>query len=151
MEFLLITGVPGSGKTTIGNYLQEKYGFLHLNIEEWSSWDQSLSKLRDFFLGNKIVEFIGEAEQINNKIVITWGFMPGDSDNTILELIRLGFKMIWFDGDRNAAREAFVKREDGSAQALEALEMQMKRINAMNLKQFNAAIIDTFDSLVSLI
>ena len=30
---ILITGIPGSGKTTIGNYLRDERGYLHVDVE----------------------------------------------------------------------------------------------------------------------
>ena len=34
---LLITGVPGTGKTTVGDYLASEYGFVHLDFERGSA------------------------------------------------------------------------------------------------------------------
>ena len=144
-EIILITGVPGFGKTTIGDYLEEKHGFLNLDIEAWREWNKSLLKLRDLFANNELAEFIPEAERINNKIVITWGFVPGGNDETVLGLVRLGAKMIWFDGNREAGKRVYIQR-NGSAEAIEALNAQIDRINAMDLSRFNARIINTFDA-----
>lgn len=33
-KLLLITGVPATGKTTIGDFLQDKLGFKHIDFED---------------------------------------------------------------------------------------------------------------------
>jgi type IV secretory pathway ATPase VirB11/archaellum biosynthesis ATPase len=33
-KLILITGIPGTGKTTFGNFLANKYGFVHFDIEQ---------------------------------------------------------------------------------------------------------------------
>lgn len=44
--------------------------------------------------------------------VISWGFPAQYPDiEIIIELKKRGFKLIWFDGDRNAALNSFIKRE----------------------------------------
>ena len=77
-------------------------------------------------------------------IVVTWGFMPGSSDETAVRYFQAaGFTLIWFDGNRVAARQVFIARGTVPTQALDA---QMIRINRMDLAAFKPVIIDTFDS-----
>ena len=57
-----------------------------------------------------IEKSIFEAKKNNTNLVITWGFMPGIDDNKILKLKTMGVNLIWFDGNRKAARKAFLKR-----------------------------------------
>ena len=121
---LLITGIPGTGKTTIGEYLETNYGFLHLNVEK------DPAKLKDFI------------EIPRDKKVITWGFIPGFDDDTVKIIQSLGYKMIWFDGNRPAARRAFCRRKTVS---VEALDIQMKKVENMDISVFNPIIMDTFD------
>ena len=97
MKLLLITGIPGTGKTTIGDYLQEKYGFTHLDMELINAWQSLTSSIL-------------EAKRLNRDLVITWGFMPEEDNEKILKLKEIGVKMIWFDGNREAAREVFLAR-----------------------------------------
>jgi len=139
MKLLLITGVPGTGKTTIGNYLAEEYRFNHLNVELLDSWSVELKNL---FLSNSWVEFVKRLKSNGKDTVMTWGFMPGVHDKAIKDLQEFGFKLIWFDGNRKAAREAFLKR--GTVDE-PTLDIQMKRIEKMNIQNLNPTIIDTFD------
>jgi broad-specificity NMP kinase len=47
MKKLLITGVPGTSKTTIGDYLAEKHGFTHINLEDPNGFPCALSGDKD--------------------------------------------------------------------------------------------------------
>ncbi len=132
---LLITGIPGTGKTTIGDYLQEKYGFTHLDMEN-IILSLGVSYLQ--FLTNTI----SKAIELNQDIVITWGFMPGVDDNRVLHLKKMGAKLIWFDGNREAARKAFLAR--GTVSELE-LDKQMRRIkNTDIIEIFKPIVFNTF-------
>ena len=72
---LLICGVPGSGKTTFGDWLRDHHGYKHYDFE---------SKIENI--------------TTNPDTVVTWGFVPDDieSQKIILLLIKMGFKPIWF-------------------------------------------------------
>jgi adenylate kinase family enzyme len=129
---LLITGIPGTGKTTIGNYLQTAERYEHFDMEKGGFRSQE-----EF--GAAINAFLTKAGE--NK-VITWGFVPGASDGAIKHFQQRGYKMIWFDGNRDAARKAFLKRGDVPEQLL---NLQMARIDALNLAIFNPVVLDTFD------
>jgi hypothetical protein len=70
---LLITGIPGTGKTTIGNYLQTHKGYDHLDVEAPT--------------GPRLEEFLSKH---GDKKVITGGFVPGASNSVIINLQRSG-------------------------------------------------------------
>lgn len=126
---LLITGIPGTGKTTIGNYLQEKQGYIHYDVE-----------VMGFDLNDP--NFIAFNINPSDDKVITWGFMPGVDDFRIQQLQDLDYTMIWFDGNRPAAKKAFIKRGTVSEAAL---NIQMARINDMDLSIFDPIQINTFN------
>jgi hypothetical protein len=135
MKLLLITGIPGTGKTTIGDYLQEKYGFIHLDVEKiiFSHGNNSWQFL---------IDTISKAKELNLNTVITWGFMPGQDNNLVFELQKMGAKMIWFDGNRQAAEKAFVAR--GTVSKLD-FDKQMGQINKADIiGTFNPVVLDTF-------
>ena len=129
---LLITGIPGTGKTSIGNYFQSENGYEHLDIE---------AVLKKYgHAGSKIVdEFINKQ---GDKKVITWGFIPKTDDRLVRKLQSLGYKMIWFDGNREAARREFLIRGDVPE---ELFDLQISKINDMDLESFKAVQFNTFD------
>ncbi|HRH33042.1 MAG TPA: hypothetical protein PK720_02810 [bacterium] len=129
---ILITGIPGMGKTTVGEYLSKYYNFIHWDVEK----DPERSDL---------------ITQLGN-IVITWGFPVKDENIEIIEKLRInGFDLIWFDGDREAARREFVERDsklgmDYFNSQLELLEKQLQRIKDSNvIERLKPRIINTFN------
>lgn len=134
MRFWFIAGIPGTGKTTVGNHLFDKYGFKHLDVEV---------VLQSPNPAQKVNLAIMEAKNNNIDLVITWGLQPGSDDNTILAIKNLGAKLIWFDGNREAARKVFLERNTVSG---ELLDIQMSKINSVDIVNiFDPIIFNTFD------
>lgn len=133
-NYLLITGIPGTGKTTFSNYLQSKYGYRHIDLE-------SEILLRVLFTSPKA--YIKELKKQSSKVVCSWGFIPeNDQINIVLLFKGLGFRLLWFDGDRIAARNAFVGR---GTVPVDLLDLQMKRINNSNvIEKIKPDIINPF-------
>ena len=135
---LLIAGIPATRKTTLGDYLQAERGFLHLDFEATNSWPSEIQRK----WGSQL-DRLNFLKNPGTPLVITWGFMPGTPDEmTVREFQDLGFKFIWFDGNREAARREFIKR---GTVPVEALDNQMMRINNLDLDSFNPIIVNTFD------
>ncbi|MFZ0996863.1 MAG: hypothetical protein WA416_20095 [Candidatus Sulfotelmatobacter sp.] len=101
-DLLLITGVPGTGKTTYGGMFATEFGFVHHDLED----QQTLNR----FVANR-AQFIGELLNEKKNVVVTWGFAPDDepSVSLVLQLRSAGFEWIWFDGNRPAALREFLK------------------------------------------
>lgn len=140
-RLLLLTGIPGSGKTEAGHSMARLHGFRHLDAEEHAArpvgsleawvalWKRFLKEARDSIREGK-------------DVVITWGFMPGTDNITIRALQGMGFRMIWFDGDRAAARREFLKRGTVTEAALRA---QMDKIARLDLTSFSPVAFDPFN------
>src|SRR5690349_11817735 len=108
---ILIAGIPGTGKTTIGDYLQENCGYTHLDMESGSG-----SNMAEAW--NDPDRFVARLQMMSNDVVVTWGFVPNEKFIALINRLKTnGFKVIWLDGNRESARRAFVKRaeEHGSA------------------------------------
>lgn len=121
MRRILITGVPGTGKTTLGNYLADHHGFRHLDFEHIGTlqrfWQFGERGFRKQFAALK---------QKGQDTVVTWGFVP-DAQLGMVKLMRsLGFEWIWLDGDRGAARRVFLER--GTVPE-ELFDVQMAKID----------------------
>jgi hypothetical protein len=139
VTLLLITGIPATGKTKVGNFLRDNKGFVHVDFEDPQAWPSQLQ--RQWGTPRELVDYL---KNMKRPIVVTWGFMPGSSDEAVVRYFQeAGFTLIWFDGNREAARRAFIARGTVPTQALDA---QMVRINNMDLAAFEPIIIDTFDS-----
>jgi hypothetical protein len=135
-DLLLITGIPGTGKTTYGDKFAEEFGFLHCDLED----PQSFSR----FFPNP-PQFIDDLLNEKRNVVVTWGFGPDHepSVSRVLQLRSAGFKWIWFDGNRPAALREFQKR--ATVPELD-LYVQMYRIeNSRIVEQLKPIVIDSFD------
>ncbi len=135
---LLITGIPATRKTTLGNHLSRYHGFFHLDVEEMLSrgLPQELNGCDTWH------DIAVRLAAMARPVVISWGFMPGADDAKIRLLQSYGYKLIWFDGNRDAARREFIKR---GTVPVSLLDLQMERINNMDLSSLDPVIIDTFD------
>ena len=131
---LLIAGIPGMGKTDMGNYLQEHHGFKHVDMEVGGNI-QSILTTPDIFVNQLLQE---------EKIVLTWGFRPFEDAESVLDLKSKGFKIIWYDGDRESARREFTRRSPGESNE-RAYQYQLMRIETSKIvEQIDPIQINTF-------
>lgn len=102
MRRWLITGIPGTGKTTLGEWLAAHREFVHLDFED------------DVLLARVVAgpdAFIRRVESDKRDTVINWGFDPVPYKiEFVLYLKMHQFKLLWFDGNREAAFRAFRRR-----------------------------------------
>lgn len=152
MAFILLTGMPAMGKTTIGDYLMDNHGYTHLDFEETTARGEYLLK-GDLNLKTSIMNLM----QKTSNIVITWGFQPNETFSEIFLLRNLGFEWFWFDGNREHAYKQYLIRSNkycsGDLECMEnaiyAWREQLKRIKAYvdpNLVELSPTIINTYDS-----
>ena len=122
---LLITGVPGTGKTTLGDYLAKQKGFLHKDMEE-----DDFAAARE--LEKNPQAFIQSLAQ-HQDVVLTWGFGPFQK-RYLVELLRQdGFKLFWLDGDRIASFRTYMHREKHDDSAEYEYYGQMREIIATDI------------------
>ena len=136
-DLLLITGIPGTGKTQYGDKFAKEFGFLHYDLEDQPTCDE--------FVANP-VKFIGELLNEEKNVVVTWGFGPDDepSVSLVLQLRGAGLKWIWFDGNRPAALREFQKR--ATVQEI-AFYAQMYRIEKSRIvERLKPAVVNSFDN-----
>ena len=92
---LLISGIPGAGKSTFARWLAAEYGYVRCPTEEEAG-----------------PTFFTDRDQVRHStahVVIDWGF-PVGLLGRVRSLIASGVERWWFDGDRNAALQAFLGR-----------------------------------------
>jgi adenylate kinase family enzyme len=103
-KLLLVTGIPGTGKTCYGKLLAQKFGFVHYDLEAKTNLDPLLADPAKFM--DTILEKEGD-------VVATWGFLPNDEQIQIVNQFQArGFTLVWFDGNRPAALREFINRGD---------------------------------------
>ncbi|MDP1693911.1 MAG: hypothetical protein Q8L34_00025 [Candidatus Woesearchaeota archaeon] len=134
-RLILIAGIPGVGKTTIGNFLESKYKYKHFDMEKYHRTSRIIKNVDKF-----IVKYFEK----NKDIVITWGFSPDQKTIDVVNLLhKYGFKIFWFDGNRNSAGRATMQRKTFDEIVL---KKQMQALDKWNVpKKINAKIINVFD------
>jgi shikimate kinase len=144
MKIILLTGIPGMGKTKIGNHLKNNYDFYHIDIENPEK--NSSSEFINFRHDNISPELlIKEIIKRNRDAVITWGFYPVVNDYVIKRLQDLGAKMIWLDGNRDLAKKFWKQRDDPISDE-RLFDMQIQRINNHDIQGiFSPSNYDPFD------
>src|SRR5262249_8769336 len=132
MRLLLLSGIPASGKSWFGNWLETHHGFVHIDPEEDT-------RLRDLGLEASwqvcwqqaaCDAFAAAALQLSRAVVLNWGF-PAHCLPVVASLKRAGFACWWFDADLAQARQAYLARRKGNP---EDFERQMAGINAERQK-----------------
>lgn len=117
---VLLSGIPATGKSTYGRWLAETKGFVHVDVEAPGALvTHSLDVAwRGMFKTGAVRAFIDQVGQLGTEVAIDWGFPP-----TCLPVVRAiqaaGVGTWWFDGDRAAARRAFLARGTVSATHLD--------------------------------
>lgn len=139
MKKIFIAGVPGMGKTTIGNYLKDNFNVIHFDFEDNTVWPIR-GKEKQF-----VEMLVTKWTKTGKDVVVTWGFGPDMPEHTdiVFPLLRSGFQMIWLDGNRKAALREYKKRGTVSE---ELLDLQMAKINTVDIKAtFHPIFYNTFD------
>jgi Holliday junction resolvasome RuvABC ATP-dependent DNA helicase subunit len=68
-DLFLITGIPGTGKTTLADTLAKDFGFVHHDLEKKQTLDP---------LAVNPLQFIADIVSRNRDTVVTWGYAPDD-------------------------------------------------------------------------
>ncbi|MHB8190477.1 MAG: hypothetical protein ACYDHP_08710 [Ferrimicrobium sp.] len=94
---LLISGIPGTGKSTFARWLAFEHGYVRCPSGEEP--------------GPTFFDDIVKARETSEDVVIDYGFPLGQLE-WVRSLIASSVKPWWFDGDRDAALQAFLARRD---------------------------------------
>ncbi len=140
---LLIAGIPGTGKTNIGNYLAAKHDFIHIDMESGNNIP-AIIKDPTVFIENLVDK--------KKDIVVTWGFVPCEEQIGIVKQFKNKFfKLVWFDGNRAAAKREYIKREEKGGveyltNATSLYDLQISRIDGSGLiNRICPSIVNTFN------
>jgi hypothetical protein len=136
MHFL-ISGIPASGKSTFSRWLEEKKGFLHVDVEKPEVLDRyGLATAWNtlFDAGATPAPFIQALDKFNRPVVIDWGFPP-EHLTTVRKLFEAGVMLWWFAADWTVARRKFIER--GGKGPVEVFDIQIRKIEAV-LPEINA-------------
>jgi len=137
IQRLLISGIPGTGKTFIGNYLGNNFNFFHFDME----YEENLKKFMQ-----EPEKTLSELLTKKQNVVITGGFQTSESAfNLVKTLINSGFVFVWFEGNHDNARREFIKRNTVPTQLFDEKIVELKK-NYSKIIGLKPIIINTFDS-----
>lgn len=131
---ILISGLPGVGKSSFSRTLARKCGYSHYDMERAQTWPRpDLHSLWDASRSN-FVSALASAHAGN--AVLDWGFPPVCLP-WITELKGAGVVVCWFYADEPLARKSYLARDPGG---IDAFERQLRLIKDSGLPQGLGAI-----------
>jgi len=135
MHFL-VSGIPASGKSTFCRWLEEKKGFLHLDVEKPGVLDRyGLATAWNALFGasTSAASFVQALEGIGRPVAIDWGFPP-ECLHAVRKLFDSGVMLWWFAADWAVARRKFQQR---GYPLVQDFDIQTRKIDT-NLPEINA-------------
>jgi hypothetical protein len=120
MQRLLLSGIPGAGKTHFGKWLEKTHGYVHLDVEKDGAVTKAhlLDAWNACIASADVAPFVESLNRLRGSVVVNWGFPPRFLD-VIQRFKDEGLEPWWFDADPEAARRAFVARGDVPLQAFQ--------------------------------
>jgi len=131
--YILISGVPASGKTTFGNWLAKNRGFLHLNMEAWDDTEHHRIWLKHY--QTNMPAFLKAIMPPTARVVFTWGF-PLQYFSIVSGLKDAGVIPWWFDADHVAARRDWLHREQGRGENIVDMQLAALRNADWQIRSF---------------
>lgn len=124
-NLILLSGVPATGKSYFGKWLQEKRGYLHIDAELRGELASHCLE-QQWNAGFPSGDFTGFTSALGRPAVVNWGF-PVARIDAVKGLVRAGFVPIWLNASDAAARVAYARRGTGD---LSDLETQLQGIKS---------------------
>jgi hypothetical protein len=123
---LLLSGIPGSGKSCYGRWLAKNKAYLHLDLEHGDLEKHGLERLWDEFWSSRSDRFIAALLENSCPICLDWGFPPRCLP-IVQRLADAGIELWWFEADPQLAKKFLLDRATVSEAAFNE---QMANIEA---------------------
>jgi hypothetical protein len=146
-RILFLAGIPGSGKSTFGRWLQSAHGVLHIDAERDNklvslglkgAWDQG-------FVTGSFAEFTQAVHRLGAPVILDWGF-PVGCLNAAIAIRSAGFSSWWFEADLQLARREFLMRGDARAQSFDSQVLEINRNREAIDRAFHPNIIEVLSA-----
>src|SRR5208282_1469346 len=100
-QFILLSGIPGSGKTSLGNYLSKEHGVYFFETD--SNWTEFIREL-----GLGVDDFVARWLSKHDHVCLEWGFktccLP-----YVRSFKKQGANIFWLTCDKDIARSNYLK------------------------------------------
>ena len=127
---IFLAGVPATGKSTYGNWLEQAHAFVHVDLEE--SQTDPTKRIVQSLMWKEPERILKYLDTLHRDVVLNQGFPPGEQSIAYLQQLReRGIVLWWFNGERQAARHEFEKRNQQygpHAIDIRAFDYQMDQI-----------------------
>jgi hypothetical protein len=123
---LLLSGIPGSGKSSYGRWLVGNKGYIHLDFDQGDIEKHGLAKLFGEFASGRSDQFIAALLKKDAPICLDWGFPPSCLP-IVQRLADAGVDAWWFEAEAQLAKKHFLHRGTVSEAAFNE---QMTNIDA---------------------
>ncbi len=146
---IAVTGVPGTGKTTISSLLAKEINAYHLNVNElikkgiWKDVTEGFDEIRQAYVvnENKLIEKIkNEIEKINSKIVIIDSHLSHLLPKELIDVV------IYLRCDPNVLKERLEKRGYPLHKILENVWAENLDIIGKEIEERGHTIVLTYDT-----
>ena len=125
--YILVCGIPAVGKSTLGRHLAQRDNFAHYDLESFpAGWP--IPSLQPLWNTDRR-RFVEALKEHHPRVILDWGF-PVACLPIVDEIAAAGLKILWLDGDRNAARESYIRR---GGQDVRAFDVQIQAITGATL------------------
>ena len=104
---IIISGVPGCGKTYFGDWLRDHHGFTHVNLEH--------RKVREHYIIPPQDLRLDWLFTLSSKMVVTLPLTPPEDIQLVKMFEAGGCKPWWFSANLELARARYVERPDVEA------------------------------------
>lgn len=145
-KIILICGIPGSGKSTFGKYLQDKhkYTYVPMDVSEWfdkemqSLWNKVFEAKRQY---NAVEKFVCYLHDNYENVVLDWNF-PITQLEVVELLKRQWCEIIWLSTSIPIARKRFLKKNINSATYFDSQVKSIDENKDKIIKNLNPKIIN---------
>jgi hypothetical protein len=135
-QFILLSGIPGSGKSRFGKYLRDKHGFHFIET------DFDPIEL-DVLCSGDIHDYVARWVKRYNHICVEWGFKPCLLSR-VLSLKEQGASIFWFICDKEIARLNYFEAHNNDLMAACAWYKQIYEISYVGLPTNDFFTIETY-------
>ncbi len=121
-RLLILWGVPGAGKSTFARWLVAEKRFDHVDTDIVIGSNRASTLLERAWadVGLSAEAFVATAQAHPRPVVVEFGMYANADGMRLLNRLRgLGVEPWWFDGDRTAAKDAWLEENRKSGRAFE--------------------------------